>query len=42
MGYTAEVYRSSVRFSVGWTTTEGEVDEAIERIAGVIGKLRRA
>jgi cysteine sulfinate desulfinase/cysteine desulfurase-like protein len=36
------VYRSSVRFSVGWTTTEAEVDEAIERIAGVIARLRRA
>jgi cysteine desulfurase len=31
--------RSSVRFSLGATTTEAEIDEAIRRIAEVIGRI---
>lgn len=40
MGCGPEVYKSSVRFSVGWTTTESEVDEAAECIIGVVTRLR--
>ena len=34
--------RSSVRFSLGATTTEAEIDEAIERIVGVVGRIAGA
>jgi cysteine desulfurase len=34
--------RSSVRFSLGATTTEAEIDEAIRRISGVIGRIAAA
>lgn len=42
MGCSPDVPKSSVRFSVGATTTDAEIDEAVERISGVIAKLRRA
>ena len=31
--------RSSVRFSLGATTTEAEIDEAVARIVGVVGNM---
>jgi cysteine desulfurase len=40
MGCGPDVYKSSVRLSVGWTTTEEEVDEAAECIIGVVSRLR--
>jgi cysteine desulfurase len=42
MGRPAEVYRSSVRFSVGSENTAEEIDEAAGRIAGVVARLREA
>ncbi len=40
MGCPAEVLNCSVRFSVGITNTEAEIDEAVRRIAGVVNRLR--
>ena len=40
MGCPPEVYRSSVRFSVGLENTEEEIDEAVWRIASVVRRLR--
>ncbi|MGH7127284.1 MAG: cysteine desulfurase family protein [Planctomycetaceae bacterium] len=40
MGCPPEVYRSSVRFSLSIETTDAEIDEAVRRIAGVVGRLR--
>jgi cysteine desulfurase len=34
--------RSSVRFSLGATTTADEIDEAVRRIAGVVGRVAAA
>jgi cysteine desulfurase len=34
--------RSSVRFSLGATTTESDIDEAISRIAAVVRKVGEA
>ena len=34
--------RSSVRFSLGASTTEAEIDDAIARIAGVVGRVARS
>ena len=34
--------RSSVRFSLGAATTEAEVDEAVARVAAVVGRIARA
>ncbi|MDB5385981.1 MAG: nifS, partial [Planctomycetaceae bacterium] len=42
MGCAPEVYRSSVRFSVGPENTETEMREAVLRIARVVGKARAA
>ncbi|HUG92574.1 MAG TPA: cysteine desulfurase family protein [Planctomycetaceae bacterium] len=42
MGKPADVYRSSVRFSVGQEGTAEEIDEAASRIARVVGRLRAA
>src|SRR5947199_8737667 len=41
MGLPADRLRSSVRFSLGATTTEAEVDEAVSRVAAAIGRLDR-
>lgn len=35
-----EVVKSSLRFSLGWTTTDAEIDEALERITRVVQRLR--
>jgi cysteine desulfurase len=40
MGCSPEVYRSSVRFSLGIETTESEIDDALERIPRVVAWLR--
>lgn len=40
MGCPADVYRSSVRFSLSLWNTEAEIDDAIERVATVVGRMR--
>jgi cysteine desulfurase len=40
MGRSEDVYKSAVRFSLTTETTVKEIDEAIERIARVINRLR--
>ncbi len=42
MGRTEEIYKASVRFSVGLENTEAEIDDAVERIAGVVRRLRES
>ena len=40
MDLPSELVRSSLRFSLGSTTTEAQIDEAIRRILHVCGELR--
>jgi cysteine desulfurase len=40
MGRTKDVYKSAVRFSLTTETTSEEIDEAIQRIARVVNRLR--
>ena len=40
MGYPEEEARGALRFSIGRTTTDAEVDEAIETIPRVLGEIR--
>jgi cysteine desulfurase len=40
MGLPKEVVAGSLRFSLGTTTTEGEIDEAVRRILLVVNELR--
>ena len=40
MGCPPDVIRSTLRFSLGRENTEDEIDAAVERIAGVVGRLR--
>jgi cysteine desulfurase len=40
MGVPAHIARSSLRFSVGWTNTAGEIDNAVRIIAQTIHHLR--
>jgi cysteine sulfinate desulfinase/cysteine desulfurase-like protein len=40
MGRGPEIYKSSVRLSVGIENTSEEIEDAAERIAGVVGRLR--
>jgi len=40
MGAPPEVYKASVRFTVGLENTLAEMDEAAERIGRVIARLR--
>ncbi|MEE3285549.1 MAG: cysteine desulfurase family protein [Planctomycetota bacterium] len=42
MGRTEEVYKASVRFSVGVENTAAEIDDAVERIASVVKRLRES
>jgi len=42
MGCPPEVTRAAVRFSLSGETTRGEIDGAIERIAGVASRLRES
>ena len=39
-GASSSLVSSSLRFSLGAATTEGEVDEAVRRILDVTGQLR--
>jgi cysteine desulfurase len=41
MGVPPEVYKASVRFTVGLENTLAEMDDAVERIARVIARLRK-
>ncbi|MDX1970169.1 MAG: cysteine desulfurase family protein [Planctomycetaceae bacterium] len=41
MGCPPEVYRSSVRFSLSILNTVAEIDQAIERVARVVERMRR-
>lgn len=40
MGLPSEMVRASIRFSLGATTTEADVDEALRRIAAALGRMR--
>ncbi len=40
MGRSPEETRSTVRFSLGWDTTEADVDAAVSRVPPVIARLR--
>lgn len=40
MGYPEDEARGALRFSVGRTTTEAEIDEAVEAIPRVLGEIR--
>ena len=40
MGLPGEIVRSSLRFSLGGTTTKAQIDEALERILNVCQELR--
>jgi len=40
MGCSPEIARSSLRFSVGWTNTAEEIDEAVSRIRNVVEAVR--
>ncbi len=42
MGMSAAAAGSAVRFSLGWATTEGEVDHAIGAMVEAVGRLRRS
>ena len=42
MGRSEEVYRSSVRFSVGLENTFEEIDEAVRRVSDVVARLRES
>ena len=41
MGLPGEIVKSSLRFSLGATTTEAEIDEAVGRTLSVVRELRR-
>jgi len=41
MGLPGEIVKSSLRFSLGATTTEAEIDEAVRRILSVVRELRQ-
>lgn len=42
MGLSPERIRGSIRFSLGWGTTEAEVDQALEKIPPAVEQVRRA
>jgi cysteine desulfurase len=42
MGVSSDIYRSSVRLSVSAVNTLSEIDDAVERIAVVVNRLRQA
>ena len=41
MGCPPEIYNSSVRFSVGIENTPEQIDEALQRISGVVSRVRQ-
>ncbi len=42
MGRTEEVFRASVRFSVGLENTVEDIDEAVRRVSGVVARIRES
>ena len=42
MGLPVEIVKSSLRFSIGVTTAETEIDEAVARILRVCNELRKS
>jgi len=40
MGVTADEARGALRFSVGWTSTDADVDQALSATAAAVGRLR--
>jgi cysteine desulfurase len=42
MGMSKEQALSSVRFSLGWASTDADIDEALRVIPEVVAKLRAA
>ncbi|MFT3917287.1 MAG: cysteine desulfurase family protein [Anaeromyxobacteraceae bacterium] len=40
LGLSEEEARSTIRFSVGWTSTEAEVDEAFRKIPALVARVR--
>ena len=42
MGLSAQRIEGSIRFSLGWATTEAEIEEALERIPPVIERVRQS
>ncbi len=42
MGLSAQRIAGSIRFSLGWATTEAEIEEALERIPPVIERVRKS
>jgi cysteine desulfurase len=40
MGLPNEIVASSLRFSLGWTTTQAEIDEAVSRIVRVCSEIK--
>jgi len=41
MGLPGEIVKSPLRFSLGATTTEVEIDEAVRRILSMVHELRQ-
>jgi cysteine sulfinate desulfinase/cysteine desulfurase-like protein len=42
MGFPADEARGALRFSLGRTTTSGDIDEAVRVVLGVLGRLLAA
>ena len=42
MGCSPEIARSSLRFSMGWTNTAEEIDEAVRRVAKVVTSMQHS
>jgi cysteine desulfurase len=40
MGYTPTAARSAIRFSLGWASSEADVDAALERVPAIVRRLR--
>ena len=40
MGYPDEEARGALRFSLGRTTTDAEIDEAVEVVPRILGEIR--
>jgi cysteine desulfurase len=41
MGVPRELAQGSVRFSLGWPTTDAEIDLALEAVPAAVAQLRR-
>ena len=42
MGLPAERIRGAIRLSVGWGTTEAEIEDALKRIPPIVEQVRKA